>query len=133
MRKGAALYLARSKTSINPQETEIALINLINRELATANTSAERIRAIGRNHDLWSTMLKDLSQSGNRLPAPLKRQLIDLAIWSMRYSILATLKNLDIQPLLDVNTNILEGLQAQTLKAAPSAPISVDLVRSLAF
>ncbi len=133
MRKGAARYFEHSRSSINPQETEVALFSLVNRELAAARTPAQRIRAIGRNHDLWSTMLKDLSQSGNRLPEPLKQQLIDLAIWSMRYSILATLKNLAVQPLLDVNTNILEGLQAQTLKHTSSAPVSADLVRRLAF
>ncbi len=133
MRKGAARYAERSIAYINPQETEVASFNLINRELASAKTPAERIRAIGRNHDLWSTLLKDLSQSGNRLPAPLKRQLIDLAIWSMRYSILATLKNLAVQPLLEVNTNILEGLKAQSRDTPSSEAVSVEFVRSLAI
>ena len=84
----------------------------------------QRVRAIGRNHELWSLLIKDLAQSGNRLPEALRQSLMQLAAWSMRYSILANLRDLPVQPLIDVNTNIIEGLQAQSapvpLASAPN-------------
>jgi flagellar biosynthesis regulator FlaF len=62
--------------------------------------------------------MKDLALEGNALPAALKSQLLALAAWSMRYSTLAILHDIPIQPLIDVNRNIAEGLELQ--KAAPS-------------
>ena len=55
------------------------------------------------------------------MPEGIKTQLISLGLWSMRYSTLATLKDLPITPLLDVNRNIVSGLAAQvpTPTAAP--------------
>jgi flagellar protein FlaF len=69
--------------------------------------------ALGRNHALWSTLVKDLALGSNQLPAPLKTQLLRLGLWSMRYSTIAILRNLALEPLIEVNRNILEGLQAQ--------------------
>jgi hypothetical protein len=48
----------------------------------------------------------------------------------MRYSTLAMLKDLSLEPLIEVNRNILDGLQSQTLPAArhparPLAPFAV--------
>jgi flagellar protein FlaF len=121
IRKAAAQYLQQSRTSVDARQTEIAVFSLVNRELTTAATPAQRIRALGRNHDLWSLLLKDLGQSGNRLPQSLRDELIRLAVWSMRYSIHANLLGLPIDPLVTVNTNILEGLKLQAASAAAQA------------
>ncbi len=106
------------------------MFSLVNRELTTAATPAQRIRALGRNHDLWSILLKDLGQSGNRLPKPMRDELVRLAVWSMRYSIHANLLGLPVEPLVTVNTNILEGLQLQAAAAASAVP--TDRLHALA-
>jgi len=122
IRKAAAHYLEQSRVSMDARQTEIAAFSRVNRELTTASTPAQRIRALGRNHDLWSLLLKDLGQSGNRLPKPLRDELIRLAVWSMRYSIHANLIDLPVEPLVIVNTNIIEGLKLQAANAASAAP-----------
>ena len=132
IRRAAAQYLEQSKASVDARGTEIAAFSRVNRELATATDAAQRIRAIGRNHELWSLLIKDLAQSGNRLPDDLRNSLIQLAAWSMRYSIQANLMGLSVQPLIDVNTNILEGLKAQTDRPSTGAP-SQDGGRSTAY
>jgi flagellar protein FlaF len=65
------------------------------------------------------------------LPEGIKANLIRLGLWSMRYSTLAMLRDLSVQPLIDVNRNVLEGLLAQqstsaatgAQPAAPSLPV----------
>jgi flagellar protein FlaF len=86
---------------------------MVNRELATDTQGTARIRALGRNHTLWSILVKDLALADNRLPDALKAELIGLGLWSMRYSTLAMLQHLPAEPLIEVNRNIADGLLAQ--------------------
>jgi flagellar protein FlaF len=115
---GAARYRQASRQAIPARETEIAAFNAINRMLQSAEDEAARIRALGRNHDLWSMLVKDLALEGNRLAEPLKAQLIALGLWSMRYSTLAILNKLSVEPLIAVNRNIAEGLALQSAQPA---------------
>ncbi len=83
------------------------------RGLEEHKTERDRLVALGRNHELWSILIKALAGGANKLPDALKSQLMDLAAWSMRYSTLAILHNLPLAPLIEVNRNIAEGLAAQ--------------------
>jgi flagellar protein FlaF len=103
---------------------------LVTADLASCAAGPSRVRALGRNHLLWSILVKDLALDENALASGLKSQLIELGLWSMRYSTLAMLKDLSLEPLIEVNRNILDGLQSQTLPAArhparPLAPFAV--------
>ncbi len=117
MRDAAARYQKASDAGISGRETECAAFRLINRELA-AGEGVARTRAIGRNHTLWSILVKDLALAENALPVGMKTHLIGLGLWAMRYSTLALLRDLPVQPLIDVNTNVLDGLMAQGSTAA---------------
>ena len=86
---------------------------MINRELAVCNEGTARVRALGRNHALWSILVKDLALTENRLPDGLKAELIGLGLWSMRYSTLAMSQALSAEPLMEVNRNVVEGLLSQ--------------------
>ncbi len=94
---------------------------MINRELV-ASEGVARTRALGRNHSLWSILVKDLALAENGLPEGMKAHLIGLGLWAMRYSTLALLRDLPVQPLIDVNTNVLDGLMAQGGAAAEAKP-----------
>ena len=101
---------------------------MINRELAGCTQGADRTRAVGRNHSLWSILVKDLAMAENRLPAGVKTHLIGLGLWSMRYSTLALLRDVPLEPLIAVNQNVLDGLVEQTCSASdsqgPAVPFS---------
>ena len=99
----------------------MAAFNLVTKDLEEISGSASRIRALGRNHDLWSLLVKDLALAENRLPVPLKTELINTGLWCMRYSTLAVLNDLPIEPLTTVNRNILAGLLEQVSNAPVSA------------
>ncbi len=113
IRTAASLYQKAAATHISGHDTERAAFSLINRDLAECTPGPTRVRALGRNHTLWATLVQDLSLAENRLPDGIKAQLITLGLWAMRYSTLALLKDLPIAPLLEVNRNIMEGLIAQ--------------------
>ncbi len=68
---------------------------------------------MGRNHTLWAILVQDLSLAENRLPDGIKSELMGLGLWSMRYSTLALLKDLPLDPVIDVNRNVADGLEAQ--------------------
>lgn len=104
----------------SPQEAEILAFGLCNARLSNAHESRTRIEALNKNHSLWSLLVRDLSGQANQLPAQLKQSLLDLGFWVMSYSLAAMGRELPLQPLIDVNQNILEGLKLQT-RAAPSA------------
>ena len=106
---------------MSPKETELAAFAVITRSLEDAADDAARIRALGRNHGLWSTLVKDLAMAENALPAGLKAELVALGTWSMHYSTLAILRKLSVQPLIDVNRNIADGLASQVLLPDPPA------------
>jgi flagellar protein FlaF len=113
IQSGAARYRQASRQAVPARETEIAAFGAVNRMLNTAQDEAGRIRALGRNHELWSLLVKDLALAGNMLPDVIKGQLLSLGLWSMRYSTLAILQKLPIEPLIEVNRNIAEGLTMQ--------------------
>ena len=98
---------------------------MINSELATCTAGHARARAVGRNHQLWSILVKDLALADNGLPEPIKAHLIGLGLWSMRYSTLALLRDLPIEPLIAVNANVLDGLSAQdSTQTAEQRPVA---------
>lgn len=110
--KAAAQYQRASDAGISASDTERAAFKMIIRELETCTPGASRVRALGRNHLLWSTLVQDLSLAENQMPEGIKTQLISLGLWSMRYCTLALLKGLPVDPLVEVNRNVLDGLQA---------------------
>jgi len=118
MHQGARRYQQASEATLSARETEQAAFATIIRALEDADTDTKRIRTLGRNHDLWSALVKDLAMDSNRLPASLKSGLIELGLWSMRYSTLAILKKLSLEPLIAVNRNIAEGLALQQTAGA---------------
>lgn len=112
------------------RDCEIAAFRRAIGELESAADEPQRIRAFGRNHDLWSLLVKDLALEGNTLPEALKTQLIALGLWSMQYSIAAILGKLSAEPVLAVNRNVLEGLLGQTVASAAAAGVDANLLRA---
>lgn len=105
----------------------MAAFGAVIRNLQEAPPGPARIRALGNNHDLWSALVKDMAVASNRLPEALKTELIQLGAWSMRYSTLAILNGLPVEPLIAVNQNVADGIAQQKqpeASAATSGPIS---------
>jgi flagellar protein FlaF len=117
MMQTASYFHAPQLGGATPRETEIIAFGLCNDRLAKAEGPRARIEALHKNHQLWSMLIDDLSSPGNALPEDLKQQLVTVGTWAMVYSNKAIGEKLPLRPLIEVNTNIVEGLRAQ-----PSAP-----------
>lgn len=97
----------------SPRETEILAFGLCNARLKACRDATSRIDALNKTHQLWSLLVRDLASNANRLPESLKKQLVDLGFWAMGYSVAAMGRDLALQPLIEVNQNILDGLRLQ--------------------
>jgi flagellar protein FlaF len=108
-----------------PRETEMLAFGLCNDRMAKADTPRARVEALHKTHQLWSLLVRDLESPGNALPAALKRQLLSLGMWAMFYSTRAIARDLPVQPLINVNRNMIEGLRMQPgqAKSSPEAVV----------
>lgn len=66
--------------------------------------------ALDQNRRLWNMMAADCALEGNQLPGPLRASIISLAMWVMRYSSQVLRDGADVEPLIDINRTIMEGL-----------------------
>ncbi|MBL4666000.1 MAG: flagellar biosynthesis regulator FlaF [Sneathiella sp.] len=120
-----------------PKATEYRLFAEITRELEIANTdsalSPSRINALFRNNQLWLTIQIDLSSSENKLDINTKAGLISLAIWVSKFTTSARNTNVDLEPLITVNRQIMGGLSmAVKSERKPSPPDSTSQFKQMA-
>jgi flagellar protein FlaF len=121
MQSNASYFRTPQLGGATPRETEILAFGLCNDRLAKADTSRTRIEALHKTHQLWSVLVRDLQSPGNSLPENLKQQLVSLGIWAMMYCTRGIPEDLPVQPLIDVNRNMIDGLRAQLGAAKPSS------------
>jgi flagellar protein FlaF len=119
MMRTASYFRTPQLGGATPRETEIMAFGLCNEKLSKADSPRARIEALHKTHQLWSLLVKDLQSTGNALPEDLKPQLVALGFWAMIYSTRAIAEGLPMQPLIDVNRNMIDGLRAQPCAPAP--------------
>lgn len=113
MQRTASYFRTPQIGGASPQETEILAFGLCNDRLTRAATPRERIDALAKTQQLWSLLVQDLGAEGNRLPDELKQNLLRLGFWAMRYATKAMVRNLPLQPLIELHRDMIEGLRAQ--------------------
>jgi flagellar protein FlaF len=69
--------------------------------------------AIDANRRLWNLLSADCSVPENQLPLALRSQIISLAMWVARYSSEVLREGADVEPLIDINRVMMEGLLAR--------------------
>ncbi len=119
MTYGQAAYDRKAERSIEPREVEAAAFVFVNRLLAQAATADERIRALSRNHRLWSLLLTDIGLTSNALPPILKKDLVSVGAWSMSYSIAAMSQDRPLGPLVEINADMIEALRPSVARMPP--------------
>jgi flagellar protein FlaF len=123
MQRTASYFRTPQIGGATPRETEILAFGLCNDRLTRAATPRERIEALGKTQELWSLLVTDVGSEGNALPDDLKKNLIGLGFWAMQYATRAILKELPLQPLIDLHRDMIDGLRAQ---AAPPVPVPAE-------
>jgi len=106
-----AAYGARVSAQ-SSREQEASAFRLAARRLNEAGSRFERNHALNINHEMWSILFRELNSSACALPEVLQADCIKLALWSLEYSTKAVLSDLSLSPLVEVNNNIADGLEA---------------------
>jgi flagellar protein FlaF len=111
-------YQRASEQAEGPKQTEYRLFGVVTRALMDAAAKDEsdfkaRIQALHWNRRLWTTLAGDCANPDNALPASLRASIISLSIWVDKHTSSVMRKEEQIQPLIDVNRIIMQGLSGQ--------------------
>ena len=118
---------ARSAYAAAPVRTarsdEYAVFALVTQRLMAVDESDRATfprlaEAVVDNQRLWATLAEDLLDERNRLPLPLRAQLVSIAEFVRRHSMSVLGGKGSIAALIDINTAIMKGLRGDAEAAA---------------
>jgi flagellar protein FlaF len=115
-------YQQASARAESPRELEYRLFGQVTRALIDAAAAdptdlGVRIDALDWNRRLWSTLATDCASPDNQLPTALRAQIISLSLWVNRHSSQVMRRTEGFEPLIELNRNIMQGLQGQAAAA----------------
>ena len=108
-------YQQAASRAESPRDSEYRLfaqVTLALMEAAKADPSdiPARIDALDWNRSVWNVLLSDCSSPDNQLPPPLRASIISLAIWVGRHTSKVIRGQDHVEPLIDINRMIMQGL-----------------------
>jgi flagellar protein FlaF len=108
-------YQRATEQAEGPKQTEYRLFGLVTRALMEAaavekTELGRRIKALHWNRRLWTTIAGDCASPDNQLPEALRANIISLSIWVDKHTSDVMQRDGQIQPLIDVNRIIMQGL-----------------------
>ncbi len=110
-------YQKTQSATENPRDTEFRLFGAVTGALLDATNeprhSPQLVEAIDWNRRLWSTLAADCSDDNNQLPVQVRAQIISLSIWVGKYSSQVIRAGASINPLIEINRTIMQGLGAR--------------------
>lgn len=111
-------YQRASQQAEAPKDAEYRLFGQVTRALMEAEAMpvenvAGRMDALDWNRRLWSALASDCSAPDNRLPAPLRAQIISLSLWVSRHTTAVMRREEEIEPLIDINRIMMQGLSSR--------------------
>jgi flagellar biosynthesis activator protein FlaF len=90
-----------------------ATAQLLDAERAGRGAIGLRAEALSLNRRLWSLLAADCAHPENTLPQQLRAQIISIALFVDRHSSAVMRDGADIEPLIDINRSMMEGLAAR--------------------
>lgn len=114
-------YAAAQNAAASPREIEIRAFRYVNGLLAGAADFPQRVEALHKTSQLWQMLLADLALESNRLPDPLKAQLISLGLWAQREAAARMADERGLDALIALHRDMIAGLEGQTREVAGAA------------
>lgn len=116
-------YQQAATRAETPRETEYRLfaqVTLALMEAAKCDPSdiRGRIDALDWNRRVWSTLGTACADPDNALPDELRASIISLSIWVGKHTSQVIRRTEEIQPLIDINRMIMQGLRGDGRAAA---------------
>ncbi|MBI1328839.1 MAG: flagellar biosynthesis regulator FlaF [Alphaproteobacteria bacterium] len=108
-------YQNTQRITENPRDTEYRLFGQVTGALLDVSKNGARggplVEALDWNRKLWRTLAVDCMDERNRLPEQVRAQIVSLSLWVTRYSKQVSREGASIDPLIEVNRTIMEGLR----------------------
>ena len=112
-------YHESARTTASPRAVERQLLSKLTTAIVVAQKNRDDdpagfIRALGKNLEFWTVVATDVASEGNQLPVELRAQLFYLFEFTQHYTrklMADNENNFDAEPLIDINQNIIRGLQ----------------------
>lgn len=109
-------YQRTQAATEKPRDAEYRVFSQVTRALLEADKKGKDdlpnlIDAIDWNRRLWKTLASDCSSNANGLPDATRAQIISLSIWVSKYSSDVVRGGASLEPLIDINRTIMQGLQ----------------------
>ncbi len=109
-----AYQQAQVKTE-DPRATEYRLFGQVTGALIEAKdrkvTGGPLAETLDWNRTLWRTLAADCMDDRNLLSSDVRAKIVSLSLWVTRYSKQVTRSGAPIDPLIQVNRTIMQGLQ----------------------
>ena len=111
-------YQQAARRTESPREMEYRLFTQVTRALADAavlppGDIAGRMDALDWNRRVWTTLGADCSLPTNTLPGPLRASIISLSLWVSRHTSQVMRREEEIEPLIEVNRMVMQGLSGR--------------------
>ena len=116
-------YQQAATRAESPRDLEYRLFAQVTRALMEAalldrSEISRRADALDWNRRVWSTLGMECNRPDNLLPAQLRASIISLSIWVGRHTTLVIRNKEEIEPLIEINRMIMQGLSSQGAAAA---------------
>ena len=109
-------YQAAQATTEDPRVTEYRLFGQVTGALLNAKESnavgTPLVEAIDWNRRLWRTLAADCMDDRNTLTQDVRAKIISLSLWVSKYSRSVAREKAPLDPLIEINRTIMQGLQA---------------------
>lgn len=119
-------YQKTANRTADPRDVEFRLFAEVTRDLMEAQKADKFafgtvMAALDKNRRVWNAMAMDCAQPGNSLPDDLRAGIISLSLFVGRHTSEASRNRAEIETLVDINRNIMQGLAAAKGQAQPAA------------
>lgn len=122
--QGYAAYANTQNTTGSHRDTEYRLLGAVTGALVrardTETTLQDKIKAVLWNDKVWNAFMCDLGSPDNTLPKALKGALMSLAIWVTKETQRILDNEADLDGLININRQIMEGLRQKPAAMAAS-------------
>ena len=111
-------YQSVQRAVEDPRATEYRLFGQVTGALIDAKKAnaegAPLVQAIDWNKRLWRTLAADCMDDRNTLTQDVRAKIVSLSLWVSKYSRSVTREKAPIDPLIEINRTIMQGLQSNT-------------------
>ena len=109
-------YQSVQRAVEDPRATEYRLFGQVTGALIDAKSGNAKgtplVEAIDWNKRLWRTLAADCMDDRNSLTEDVRAKIISLSLWVAKYSRSVTREKASLDPLIEINRTIMQGLQS---------------------